>query len=63
MKGRNILTGTALYLALLFAVYGKKCINEEYQGRRVPLGHEGMRTDAWPAFRQEIANFEGNYRR
>ena len=31
MKGRNILTGTALYLALLFAVYGKKCINKEYR--------------------------------
>ena len=61
MKGRNILTGTALYLALLFAVYGKKLINAN--SHRVPLGHEGMRTDAWPAFRQEIANFEGDYRR
>ena len=63
MKGKNILYGTGLYLLSLWALYGKKLINSEGQIRRVPLGHEGMRTDAWPAFRQEIANFEGDYRR
>ena len=38
MKGRNILTGTALYLALLFAVYGKKCINKEYLSPQLTTG-------------------------
>ena len=39
MKGRNILTGTALYLALLFALYGKKTINKEYRSLH-PAGEE-----------------------
>ena len=63
MNGKNIIAGTALYLLTLFAVYGKRLVNAEVTLRKVPLGHEGMRTDRWTEFRQEIANFEGDYRR
>jgi hypothetical protein len=66
MKGKNVLYGTALYIAVLFAVYGQRTINSAAVaaggGRgRVPMGHEGMRTDAWPQFRQEIHNFQGGF--